>query len=101
MAVVTNTRSPQTMGLEWARPGNRVFQAMFLPSAADQVSGRRVPSATPEAPGPRNWGQWEPAAFPSASAPTATTSESITVQGRFIGILRADATPHGCENQRA
>ena len=38
-ALVTKTRSPQTTGLEWPRPGIGVFQATFVPAVTSQVSG--------------------------------------------------------------
>ena len=56
-AVVTNNRSPQITGLEWARPGMRVFQRIFSPVSPFQDAGKLWPSATPEADGPRNDGQ--------------------------------------------
>jgi hypothetical protein len=67
IAVVTKTRSPQITGLECASPGIGVLQAMPRPSAADHVSGRWAPSATPEALGPRNCGQWVVAATTAAA----------------------------------
>src|ERR1035437_4783127 len=51
-------RSPQTMGLEWARPGTGVFQPMLAPVLTFHVNGRFWRSAAPEAPGPRNAGQF-------------------------------------------
>src|SRR6516225_9628352 len=57
MAVVTKTRSPNTMGLECARPGISVFQATFCDLPASQETGGLAPSATPEACGPRKVGQ--------------------------------------------
>src|SRR5918993_4218922 len=56
-AVVTNTVSPQTTGLEWARPGTLGRHKMPSPLAGFHRSGRCWPSATPEAPDPRNEGQ--------------------------------------------
>src|SRR5882724_5139974 len=58
MAVVTKTLSPQTTGHECASPGIGVFQRMFVPLVASQVVGVGLPSATPEAFGPRNDGQF-------------------------------------------
>jgi hypothetical protein len=46
IAVVTNTRSPQTIGLECARPGMAVRHRMFSPVRVFQLSGRFCPSAT-------------------------------------------------------
>src|SRR5712692_7892784 len=57
-AVLTNTRSSQTIGLECASPGIGVFQTMRVPCAASQSTGSFCPSATPDADGPRNEGQF-------------------------------------------
>jgi hypothetical protein len=38
-AVVTNTRSPATTGLECDRPGIGVVRLMFRPDATSHVSG--------------------------------------------------------------
>jgi hypothetical protein len=46
------------MGLEWARPGTGVFQPMLAPVLTFHVNGRFWRSAAPEAPGPRNAGQF-------------------------------------------
>ena len=51
-------RSPQTIGLEWARPGIGVFQATFVDDATSHDAGGVPPSATPLASGPRNDGQF-------------------------------------------
>src|SRR5258708_29617934 len=56
-AVDTNTRSPHTIGLDTATPGTGVFQRTFSPVAAFHFTAVGVPSATPEADGPRNDGQ--------------------------------------------
>ncbi len=40
MAVVRNTRSPQTTGLEWPNPATSVRHKMLRPSLTDQWSGR-------------------------------------------------------------
>src|ERR1035438_10611407 len=78
-AVVTNTRSPHTIGLEWARPGVGLFQAMLAPLETFQVAGKLFPSATPAAPGPRNDGQFCAAAVEARrSAPTRVRSEEHT-----------------------
>src|SRR5882724_4028553 len=61
MAVVRNTRSPQTIGEDQPRPGISTFHATF--SVADQWSGKFVLVATPRAPGPRNCGQETTGAF--------------------------------------
>src|SRR5256885_12017725 len=57
-AVETNTRSPHTIGLDTATPGTGVFQRMFSPVAAFHFTAVRAPSATPDAPRPRNDGQF-------------------------------------------
>lgn len=54
-AVVTKTRSPETIGLEWARPGRGRRQRMLRAGLALQRTGG-FPAATPRAPGPRNEG---------------------------------------------
>ena len=87
IAVVRKMRSPQTMGVEWPRPGIGVFQRMFVPSASSQSSGGSPSGATPVASGPRHAGQLSiasPLASPSARAAPATkpTSPSSTSQSR-------------------
>ena len=57
-AVDTNTRSPHTIGLDTATPATGVFQRMFSPVAAFHFTAVGDPSATPEADGPRNDGQF-------------------------------------------
>src|SRR5438270_10193444 len=61
-AVVMNTLSCQTIGLECASPGMGCFQRMFVPCAGFQITGRFCSSATPDADGPRNEGQFTVAA---------------------------------------
>ena len=56
-AVVTKTVSPQTIGLDTARPGMGVFHASPTPRGASHVVGVLRPSATPDAWRPRNEGQ--------------------------------------------
>lgn len=68
-AVVTNSRSPQTTGLEWPSPGIAVFHRTCSPLATSQRTGAAAPSATPAAPGPRNEGQWTCAEAGGAAAP--------------------------------
>ncbi len=65
-ALVTNTRSPQTIGLECASPGIGTRQRMFSPVFTFQMSGSFIPSATPVAPGPRNDGH---ASFAAGAGP--------------------------------
>src|SRR6185503_16831452 len=56
-AVVTNTRSPQTTGDEFASPGTSTFHTTLVPFSTSKFTGVLAPLPTPEAPGPRNWGQ--------------------------------------------
>src|SRR4029450_13719877 len=72
-AVETKTRSPHTTGLETAIPGTGVFQSRFSPLATSHFNGVGCPSATPDALGPLNDGQfWAEIAAP-VSTHTATT----------------------------
>ena len=48
-AVETNTRSPQTIGLDTATPGTGVFHSTFSPVAAFHFTAVGLPSATPAA----------------------------------------------------
>src|SRR5260221_14647148 len=57
IALVAKMQSPQTIGLEWARPGIGVRQRTFWPVLTFQVSGSPCFSAMPDAPVPRNDGQ--------------------------------------------
>src|ERR1041384_8821086 len=57
-AVITKILLPQTIGLECERPGIAVFQSTFCDFSKSQVTGGFVPSATPDAFGPRNDGQF-------------------------------------------
>src|SRR6185436_9071403 len=84
-AVATNSRSPQTIGLEWLRPGIGVFHRMFFagPTAASpfQVSGS-VAVATPEASAPRNDGQFAVGASCVSRARTRRRSMGVIIRGR-------------------
>jgi hypothetical protein len=80
-AVVTYTRSPQTIGLECASPGIAVFQATLRIALASQLTGG-APAATPVPFAPRNAGQFcaraEPARSQAASAsPTRVRADRI------------------------
>ena len=79
-AVDTKTRSPQTIGLETATPANGVFHRMFSPVAAFHLTAvGSLPSATPDAAGPRNDGQF--CADSTAHAVNQTTADdTIEVQ---------------------
>src|SRR5262245_58329670 len=57
-AADTKTRSPHTIGLDTDTPATGVFHNTFVPAAASQVTGIGEPSATPDAAGPRNIGQF-------------------------------------------
>src|SRR5688572_18129209 len=48
----------QTIGLAWESPGMPVFQSTLLDFSTSHVTGGFVPSATPDAFGPRNDGQF-------------------------------------------
>ena len=76
IAVETYRRSPQTIGLEWPRPGMSVFQRTFFDVATSHSTGSGKPSATPTASWPRNAGQLVSlAAFcPEAEATRRTDS---------------------------
>src|SRR4029453_16663908 len=72
-AVETKTRSPHTTGVETPIPGAGVFPSPFSPLATSHFNGVGCPSATPDALGPLNEGQfWAEIAAP-ASTHTATT----------------------------
>src|SRR5574341_820806 len=57
MAVVTKIRSAQTIGLECAKPGIRVFHLILTSFSPSQISGKFCCSAIPAACMPRNEGQ--------------------------------------------
>src|SRR5205823_2249323 len=59
-AVVTNSRSPQTTGAEWPRPGTGTFHFTPRDVSTSHSTGVGRPSDTPPAAGPRNWGQLTP-----------------------------------------
>src|SRR4029453_8820054 len=72
-AVETKTRSPHTTGLGPPHPGTWVFPSTLSPLATSHFNGVGCPSATPDALGPLNDGQfWAEIAAP-ASTHTATT----------------------------
>src|SRR5713101_2780092 len=83
-AVDTNTRSPHTIGLETATPGTGVFQTTFSPVAAFHFTGVGVPSATPDADGPRNDGQF--CADSPAQAATHAMLQATIDAARLIAI---------------
>src|SRR5258707_8903274 len=79
-AVETKRRSPHTIGLDRATPASGVFQRMFSPVAAFHLTAvGSLPSATPDADGPRKDGQF--CADSTAQAVNQTTAdETIEVQ---------------------
>src|ERR1700737_3829042 len=79
-AVETNTRSPQTIGLDTATPGTGVFQRTLSPVVTFHFTAVGRPSATPDALGPRNDGH----CWPDTAMPPAT--HRITL--RTIGVAR-------------
>ena len=54
---MTNTRLPQVMGLEWAKPGIACFHLTFDFVATSQTVGGLLASTIPAPAGPRNEGQ--------------------------------------------
>src|SRR5687767_4742767 len=85
-AVMTKTLLPHTTGLACERPGTGVFHRTLSDFAASHVTGRGRPSATPEALGPRNEGQF----CPPASATAARQRTRQQSSERFI--IRAPST---------
>src|SRR5712691_6420922 len=83
-AVVTNTWSAQTMGLECANPGMRVFHRTWVPCAESQLMGSFCLSATPEAAGPRNAGQFCAAAANATRKRRNRAFRAATVMARSL-----------------
>src|SRR5262249_20161494 len=77
-AVETNTRSPQTIGLDTATPATGVLQSTFSPLVTLHFTGIGEPSATPEAPGPRNDGQF------CAESVAAASHDRTTARAQFV-----------------
>src|SRR5262245_16909855 len=75
-AVVTNTLSPQTMGVDDPRPGMGVFQRMFFDSL--HSSGGVAAFERPLAYGPRHCGQKRSNVVDDAGAWASTTRVEIT-----------------------
>lgn len=84
-AVVTNRRSPQTTGAEWPSPASGVFHFTFFPVSTSHSTGAPAPFATPEAAGPRNWGQ-SPAV--GVVSPGATPVQAGNEQARISSVTR-------------
>src|SRR6476619_8653250 len=72
-AVEMKTRSPHTTGLETAIPGTGVFHSRFSPLPMSHFTGVGCPSATPDAFGPLNDGQFWAEIAVLARAHAATT----------------------------
>src|SRR5687767_5915702 len=86
IAVVRQTRSPQTTGLESPRPGSAVFHCTFVLPATFQVLAVGRPSATPLAAIPRNWGQSTPgrgAAAPEMKIGAATARTAAEARSEW------------------
>src|SRR6185503_6462069 len=87
-AVDTNTRSPHTIGLDTATPATGVFHRMFSPVAAFHFTAVGVPSATPDASGPRNDGQFcADSTALAANHATLQTPQAMTDAIRLIAYF--------------
>src|SRR5436190_5950788 len=84
MAVDTNTRPPHTMGLEIATPAIGVFHNTFSPVSTFHVIGGDEPSATPDAAGPRNIGQFWAETVTAAAAIHAAISIRFAISHRAV-----------------
>src|SRR3954469_22949160 len=84
MAVETKTRLPHTMGLETATPPIGVFHATFCPEVASHFTAVGLPSATPDAFGPRNEGQ-----FCADSVVPAASVMAMSARRRMLFALHA------------
>ena len=83
IAVDTNTRSPHTIGLETATPSTGVFHATFSPVVAFHLTAVGLPSATPDAFGPRNDGQcWAETTVPAATSVIASAKRRMAISPR-------------------
>src|SRR5262245_13486044 len=80
MAVDTNTRSPQTIGLETAMPATAVFHATFSPVLMFHFTAVAAPSATPAAFVPRNAGQ----CCAVSEVPATTQARTVKAFRRII-----------------
>src|SRR5438034_3751890 len=86
-AVETNTRCPQTIGLETARPGTGAFHNTFSPVETFHLSGAGCPSATPDAFGPLKDGQF----WPNSVAQVSThTMIGITLRMIYLPCTRVN-----------
>src|ERR1041384_689167 len=89
-------RSPETMGEACARPGSGVCQRTFWPVATSHAVGSGLLASTPQACGPRYWGQ--SAAWLSATASTDRTAVTEKSRKRlgFMGSSdkNTDALAH-------
>src|SRR5437763_8296704 len=89
-AVVTNTLSPQTTGLECESPGIGVFQRTLSDVEVSHFTGLLGPSATPVAFGPRNCGQ-----FCACAAVTTVARQIRASISRFM-VEPRDALVESC-----
>src|SRR5687768_8429578 len=95
-AVMTKTLLPHTTGLACERPGTGVFQRTLNDFAASHETGRGRPSATPEALGPRNEGQFCPPASETAARQRTRqpSSERFIIRAPSTSVLKS---PGGAE----
>ena len=90
IALVTKMRSPQTTGLECARPGIGVRQRMPSFEVAFHVSGRSCPFAIPVAFGPRKDGQLPVAGLAAGNAGVRSGPDR-----EMVRVGTASASPSG------
>src|SRR5688500_20312977 len=93
MAVVTNTRLPQAIGLEFAIPGIAVFHLMFFPLVTSHSVTARWPSPFPAAASPRNEGQFlgAPGLSAVAMGEFGAAADALGATGAAGAIGAADA----------
>src|SRR5688572_27401570 len=84
-AVVRKMRSPQTIGLEWPRPGMGALHTTLVDDPTFQAIGGLASLATPEADGPRNDGH----CCAPATAATVTNAGTISSKVRDMVFGRA------------
>src|SRR5262245_41477978 len=97
-AVETNTRSPHTTGLDTATPATGAFHATFSPVCTSHFTGVGDPSATPDAPGPRNEGQFCPASV--AHAASHTSADVATRISLLLGAREHQRVARPVERHR-
>src|SRR5690606_15163604 len=97
-AVATYTRSSQTTGEAWPRPGTAAVHATFSRDSTSQRVGSANPRWTPEARGPRNCGQLESVEGSASAAPPDTSATDAIDSARsdfMAGKLTRPSKP-GC-----